>query len=306
MKSRPRLPLTTKILRRRPWRSASFLLWVPTLASLAWVFFSTTHYQIGVRFLITNVIEAQNRFVTPKARTELANEAGLDLHEIAISLGADFKNVKRRYLELQELGEISGAPVRAANDSNGLEVQSFVLSVDDAKFLVTQYGNAVGRAYCRWLIAQERQYATVQENLADPEMARRFGLALIERANAQDALAKTQAVIVHMDMALTTSQSRNGGITREKNQLVQKVIDLQQEVGDSRTYKTVRAMLKLHPELSAIGIPSALGTRLSNLSKRMGVPHRDVPDSKYGTIKAHHVTVWNAFMDALKAPAAVS
>lgn len=40
--------------------------------------------------------------------------------EIASSLCVRFKNVKRRYEELAQLGEISGAGITVPNESNGL------------------------------------------------------------------------------------------------------------------------------------------------------------------------------------------
>lgn len=244
-----------------------------------------------------NLVEATERFVNPKPRTELKGESGLDLHEIALSLGAKFSHVKDRYQQLVQLGEISGAATAAANESNGLDVESYALSVDDAKFLVTQYGNAVGRAYCRWLITQEKQYATVQENLTDPQMARKFGLALIERADAQEALARTQAVVVHMDKSLTTSQSRNGSITREKNQLVQQVLELKEQVGDAVNYKTVAAMVQANPEVLGGIHASVAGKKLKKLSAELNIPTREIPGTRYQVL-AYHTSVWAAFVAA--------
>ncbi len=246
-----------------------------------------------------SIIQASERFVIPKSRTELKGESGLDLHEIAGSLDAKFHDVKRKYEDLAQLGEISGAAVTVPNETNGITFESFVLSVDDAKFLVTQYGNAVGRAYCRWLITQEKQYATVQENLTDPQMARKFGLALIERADAQEALAKTQAVIAHMDKSLTTSQSRNGGITREKNQLIQQVLELKEQVGDAVNYKTVAAMVQINPNVLGGINASVAGKKLKRLSAEMNVPTREIPGLRYQTL-AYHTSVWAAFSAGLK------
>lgn len=80
------------------------------------------------------------------------------MHQIAVSLGVKFNDAKRRFEELQSQGEITGAGYLAkqliqevTGHSYQREVESYVLTTDDAKFLVTQYQNKVGRDFSNWI-----------------------------------------------------------------------------------------------------------------------------------------------------------
>lgn len=118
---------------------------------------------------LTNPAAVSN-FIAPTPREELGGELGLDLHPIAKSLGAEFKHLKERYLTLKNLNEIDGVAITASSGNPiNPTVESFVLTVEDAKFLVTQYQNKIGRAYCKYLIRfEEKAKPVVEAMLNDP------------------------------------------------------------------------------------------------------------------------------------------
>jgi hypothetical protein len=68
--------------------------------------------------------------------SELNGELGLDLHEIAKSLGVDFKHVKEKYLRMEKANRIKGVAYAVTIDSGTYtekKVESFVLDLDNAK-----------------------------------------------------------------------------------------------------------------------------------------------------------------------------
>ena len=71
---------------------------------------------------------------------------------------------------------------------------------------------------------------------------------------------------------------------------------LADRLGEGKLYKQVKAipwLLDVFQESK--GMYSQVGRKLSDLSIRMGIPPRIIEDSRYGTIKAHHVDVVEAF-----------
>ena len=78
-----------------------------------------------------------SQFVSPSPRSELNGELGLDLHEIAQTMGLRFNDVKRKMEELLQLNEITVTPIWRYNENNRL-VESAVMDVDNVKLLVTE------------------------------------------------------------------------------------------------------------------------------------------------------------------------
>lgn len=76
---------------------------------------------------------------------------------------------------------------------------------------------------------------------------------------------------------------------------------LRTEIGDSRTWKQVKALpwfLEVFIDVPAAY--SVAGRKLSELSRRLGYEIREVEDTRYGIVKAYHVDVIEAFRLALK------
>lgn len=76
---------------------------------------------------------------------------------------------------------------------------------------------------------------------------------------------------------------------------------LHTEIGDSRTWKQVKALpwfLEVFIDVPAAY--SVAGRKLSELSRRLGYEIREVEDTRYGIVKAYHADVITAFRLALK------
>jgi hypothetical protein len=86
----------------------------------------------------------------------LNGELGLTLHEIAKSLQINYPDAAKKLKKMIKDNRIKGAEEFSfTNDSNGLEVTSYVLPITEAKFFVAKYNNDIGDAYTRFLIQCE-------------------------------------------------------------------------------------------------------------------------------------------------------
>lgn len=145
----------------------------------------------------------------------------------------------------------------------------------------------------------ERQLAgrggMLPQSYADALRALAAEVEMREAVEAQKALAEAQR-----DEAIRT-KSQIGG-KREATAMatasaaVRQRDALADRLGEGKTYKQVKAI----PWLTVIfresaGMYSQVGRKLAELGKRMGLPPRLIEDSRYGTLKAHHVDVIEAF-----------
>jgi hypothetical protein len=102
--------------------------------------------------------------------TQLGGELGLDLHEVAKAMGLEFSIVKRKRDELKKVNEITDTTIcrlvkvgfvelsqanrisltafATYNENNRL-VDSYILDVENAKFLVTKTDTEIGDSYTR-------------------------------------------------------------------------------------------------------------------------------------------------------------
>ena len=76
---------------------------------------------------------------------------------------------------------------------------------------------------------------------------------------------------------------------------------LRDEIGDSRTWKQVKAIPWLEEvfEVSQ-AMYSMAGRKLADISRRMGYEIREIEDSRYGSVEAYHTDVIEAFRHVLK------
>lgn len=145
-------------------------------------------------------------------------------------------------------------------------------------------------------------YATeevVDRILDDPD----FGITLLQRykfEREQRQLAEAQR-----DEAIRTKAeigSRREATAMNTASVLSKQNDkLRTEIGDSRTWKQVKALpwfLEVFIDVPAAY--SVAGRKLSELSRRLGYEIREVEDTRYGIVKAYHVDVIEAFRLALK------
>ena len=145
-------------------------------------------------------------------------------------------------------------------------------------------------------------YATeevVDRILDDPD----FGITLLQRykfEREQRQLAEAQR-----DEAIRTKAeigSRREATAMNTASVLSKQNDkLRTEIGDSRTWKQVKALpwfLEVFIDVPAAY--SVAGRKLSELSRRLGYEIREVEDTRYGIVKAYHADVITAFRVALR------
>ena len=81
---------------------------------------------------------------------------------------------------------------------------------------------------------------------------------------------------------------------------------LADKLGEGKNWKSVKAipwLLRVFAE--SRGMYSVVGKKLSQLGERMGKPSREIDGAAYGTVKAHHVDVIEAFRLALEQDSAM-
>jgi hypothetical protein len=153
---------------------------------------------------MTDLIPSQ--FVSPSPRSELNGELGLDLHEIANTMGLEFSTVKRKRDELKKANEISDTTICRLVKVGFAEreVESAILDVDNAKLLVTQLGGKLSIAYCKHLIQCEKKLdqttLLINGMMADETICRRV---------LQLADEKQNALIAERDHAIETKAHIN-------------------------------------------------------------------------------------------------
>lgn len=115
----------------------------------------------------------ETRFVKPHFIEELGEE-GLTLHEVAQSLQIQFKHAKEaleKNINDYSLVEISAyvdkGPIRGT-----VEVSSYALTTDDAKFFVAKYNNEIGKSYLRYLLQCEKAVEAIARQAMIPTTPR--------------------------------------------------------------------------------------------------------------------------------------
>lgn len=191
----------------------------------------------------------------------------------------------------------------------GGEQQMLVISEPGLYSLILRSRKPEAKAFKRWVthevipsIRKHGLYATeevVDRILDDPD----FGITLLQRykfEREQRQLAEAQR-----DEAIRTKAeigSRREATAMNTASVLSKQNEkLRTEIGDSRTWKQVKALpwfLEVFIDVPAAY--SVAGRKLSELSRRLGYEIREVEDTRYGIVKAYHVDVIEAFRLALK------
>jgi hypothetical protein len=182
-------------------------------------------------------------FVSPTPRAELAGALGLSLHEVAQSLGIQFRDAKKKLEDRGMLERCRSQGFQAVAIATQLEihevtghtynrpVESYLLDVNAAKFFVAKYDNAVGDAYLAHLIACEGKARTLDSLLADPANAARV---FAELAAQRAAAAEAQRLAMYSQAALTTSQTNTAKQTRRVHELEAELRQLNRMVSISQ------------------------------------------------------------------------
>lgn len=195
------------------------------------------------------------------------------------------------------------------NPRAGIPHQMNVVSESGLYSLILRSRKPEAKAFKRWVthevipsIRKHGLYATeevVDRILDDPD----FGITLLQRykfEREQRQLAEAQR-----DEAIRTKAeigSRREATAMNTASVLSKQNDkLRTEIGDSRTWKQVKALpwfLEVFIDVPAAY--SVAGRKLSELSRRLGYEIREVEDTRYGIVKAYHADVITAFRVALR------
>lgn len=166
----------------------------------------------------------QSSFVQPHF-IEALGEEGLTLHEVAQSLDIEFKEAKRvleknlsdytavEFSTQQEIQEVTG-------HSYNRTVNSYYLTIEDAKFFVAGYNNETGKAYRRYLIDCERQMKAIQAKAQSNPLALAaasgdmvaFAQLFLETTKAK---VEAERLALYSQRALASSQQNTAEQTRK-------------------------------------------------------------------------------------------
>lgn len=191
------------------------------------------------------------------------------------------------------------------NDFGGLRSDSKLVSESGLYLLIFKSRKEKAKEFRRWVTHEVipsirktgsyslpgAQSTTALPNFTDPaEAARAWANEYEQRQLAirqRDEALRTKAWISTRSQA--TAMATASAATRENNKL-------KNELGRGKDYKQVSAipwLLDMFRESG--GMYSQVGRKLADLSRQMGIDFISVEDTRYGTVKAYHVSVIEAF-----------
>ena len=192
----------------------------------------------------------------------------------------------------------------------GGEQQMLVISEPGLYSLILRSRKPEAKAFKRWIIHEvvpsirkRGLYATkavMDRILDDPD----FGISLLQQYKFEREQRKL--VEAHRDESVRTKAEigsrREATAMNTASRLSKENEHLRDEIGDSRTWKQVKAIPWLEEvfEVSQ-AMYSVAGRKLADMPRRMGYEIREIEDSRYGSVKAYHTDVIEAFRHALKA-----
>lgn len=191
----------------------------------------------------------------------------------------------------------------------GGEQEMLIISEQGLYFFLGRSDKPVALPFQKWLagdvipsIRKHGLYATeevVDRILDDPD----FGITLLQRykfEREQRQFAESQR-----DEAIRTkawiSDRKTASAMATASVAVRKAAALENELGRGRDYKSVKGIpwfLDVFADTPAAY--SVAGRKLSDMSRRMDYEIREIEDSRFGSVKAYHVDVIEAFRLALK------
>lgn len=188
------------------------------------------------------------------------------------------------------------------------EMPMYVMSKDGFVLLVMGYTGPeamrMKKAYIARFNDMERKLAgrnpSLPQTYADALRALAAEVEIREAIEQQKALAESQRDDAIRTKALIGSR-REATAMNTASVLSKQNDKLRTEIGDSRTWKQVKALpwfLEVFIDVPAAY--SVAGRKLSELSRRLGYEIREVEDTRYGIVKAYHADVITAFRVALR------
>ncbi len=197
-----------------------------------------------------------------------------------------------------------------SNDTPGGKQEMSIISEPGLYSLILRSRKPEAKAFKQWIIHEvvpsirkRGLYATeaVMDRILD---APDFGISLLQQYKFEREQRKL--VEVHRDEAVRTKAEigsrREATAMNTASRLSKENEHLRDDIGDSRTWKQVKAIPWLEEvfEVSQ-AMYSVAGRKLADMPRRMGYEIREVEDSRYGSVKAYHTDVIEAFQHALKA-----
>lgn len=193
--------------------------------------------------------------------------------------------------------------IHTLNDSTGLRRDSRIISEPGLYSLILRSRKPEAKAFKRWVthevipsIRKTGGYLMAKPN-DTPE-------AILARAVlvAQDTIRRIEA---ERDDAIRTKAEigsrREATAMATASAAVRKAAALENELGRGRDYKSVKGIpwfLDIFADTPAAY--SVAGRKLSDMSRRMDYEIREIEDSRFGSVKAYHIDVIEAFRLALK------
>jgi len=193
--------------------------------------------------------------------------------------------------------------IHTLNDSTGLRRDSRIISEPGLYSLILRSRKPEAKAFKRWVTHE-----------VIPSI-RKVGGYLIAKPDDTPEAILARAVLVAQDTIRRIEAERDEAIRtkaeigsrREATAMatasaaVRKAAALENELGRGRDYKSVKGIpwfLDIFADTPAAY--SVAGRKLSDMSRRMDYEIREIEDSRFGSVKAYHVDVLEAFRLALK------
>lgn len=193
--------------------------------------------------------------------------------------------------------------IHTLNDSTGLRRDSRIISEPGLYSLILRSRKPEAKAFKRWVTHE-----------VIPSIRKTGGYLIAKPDDTPEAIL-ARAVLVAQDTIRRIEAERDDAIRtkaeigsrREATAMatasaaVRKAAALENELGRGRDYKSVKGIpwfLDVFADTPAAY--SVAGRKLSELSRRLGYEIREVEDSRFGSVKAYHVDVIEAFRLALK------
>jgi hypothetical protein len=248
-------------------------------------------WPIHIGGFMTNLIHGT--FKKPAPQSKLNGELGLTVQDIATSLGIEPKTVRRDLIERSVLERIkscgfNAVPFGTPNPTNGIEYTDYVLDVNASKWFIAKYNNDVADQYLAYLVKVESDAVAegvtnhidptgIAKMMANPDFI--IGIAnKWKEAEARAELAeRTKAWI--SDKKTATAMGKLGAATN-------KIISLENRLGEGENWKTVTGWKVVYPELQKYS-DVALGGRLSKMAKEHGIEIKTTPHTKYGKVNVY-------------------
>lgn len=193
--------------------------------------------------------------------------------------------------------------IHTLNDSTGLRRDSRIISEPGLYSLILRSRKPEAKAFKRWVTHE-----------VIPSIRKTGGYLIAKLDDTPEAIL-ARAVLVAQDTIRRIEAERDDAIRtkaeigsrREATAMatasaaVRKAAALENELGRGRDYKSVKGIpwfLDVFADTPAAY--SVAGRKLSDMSRRMDYEIREIEDSRFGSVKAYHVDVIEAFRLALK------